>query len=167
MKIKLNSIPVGIHEIALSKDVRDFGLQAPFFGDADVKVKVDRSEHQIVLSCKFVTQLLLNCDRCLAEYEQKVSGDFTVIYLAERIDEDIDDTNVYELTPDLTYIDLTKDFYDFINLSVPLKHICSEDCKGLCPTCGANLNIETCDCESEKVNPIWEPLLKLKKDLND
>ncbi len=130
-------------------------------------VKVDRSEHQIVFSCNFRTQLMLNCDRCLADYEQKIIGEFTVIYLAEKLDDEVDDTNVYELTPDLTIIDLTSDFYDFINLSVPLKHLCSEDCKGLCPSCGANLNIETCDCESKKVNPIWEPLLKLKKDLND
>ncbi len=167
MKIKLNSIPYGINEIVLSKDVTDFDLRTPFLGSVDVSIKVDRSEHQIVLSCSFDTQAILTCDRCLAEYEQKINGNFTVIYIAEKIDDDVEDTNVYELTPDLTYLDLTKDFYDFINLAVPLKHLCSEDCKGLCPTCGANLNIETCDCNNENVNPIWEPLLKLKKDLND
>jgi uncharacterized protein len=51
--------------------------------------------------------------------------------------------------------------HDTITLSTPMKPLCSPDCKGLCPTCGIDLNIEACTCEVKKNDPRWDPLKKL------
>jgi len=49
-------------------------------------------------------------------------------------------------------------------LSLPMKVICQSDCRGLCPSCGANLNHEECRCETHKSDPRLAPLARLKQD---
>src|SRR6267378_2761104 len=49
-------------------------------------------------------------------------------------------------------------------LSLPMKVICQSDCRGLCPTCGANLNHEECRCETHTTDPRLAPLARLKQD---
>ena len=67
-------------------------------------------------------------------------------------------------------LDLTDDVREDILLSLPLKFLCQEDCRGLCPHCGQNLNEGTCSCqeldqeisaEEQEENP-WSQLDKLK-----
>lgn len=52
-------------------------------------------------------------------------------------------------------------------MSVPAKYLCREDCKGLCPVCGADLNESTCDCDRETMDPRWEKLAEIMKDMTD
>jgi uncharacterized protein len=49
-------------------------------------------------------------------------------------------------------------------LSLPMKVICQSDCRGLCPSCGANLNHEECRCERHSSDPRLAPLARLKQD---
>jgi uncharacterized protein len=61
-------------------------------------------------------------------------------------------------------IDLEKYLREQILLMVPLKPLCAETCKGLCPRCGADLNHEPCRCEAEQTtSPLAAALAKLKK----
>ena len=55
---------------------------------------------------------------------------------------------------------------DFL-LSVPAKYLCSEDCKGLCPHCGADLNETTCNCDKDIIDPRWEKLAEIMKNMTD
>lgn len=162
MKIKVNSLPDGIHDFVLTKDVKDYDLEEPFIGEAELAVRVDKSNGQIIFDCSFKVVARLQCDRCLEFYDANLEGGFRIIYMSDAVTEEDEKNDIYQLTPETVYVDLTKDFFDYIKLAVPMKHLCSEECKGLCPTCGANLNYETCNCETESINPIWEPLLKLK-----
>ena len=61
--------------------------------------------------------------------------------------------------------DLQADLSDIVRqaiiLAVGMKPLCSEDCRGLCPDCGVNLNKQSCRCASEKIDPRWEGLKKL------
>ncbi len=50
-------------------------------------------------------------------------------------------------------------------LAVPLKAVCREECKGICPQCGRNRNQESCQCAPELPDPRWDALKELKKDL--
>ena len=52
-------------------------------------------------------------------------------------------------------------------LAVPLKAICREDCKGLCPHCGKNLNLETCSCSEPVEDPRWSALKDLRGKLEN
>jgi uncharacterized protein len=48
-------------------------------------------------------------------------------------------------------------------LGLPLKPICSPDCRGLCPSCGANRNTDPCDCADEPIDPRLAPLLRFRQ----
>jgi uncharacterized protein len=59
-------------------------------------------------------------------------------------------------------IDLDDVIREQIYLSVPMKCVCKTTCRGLCPQCGANLNVAPCSCKSESGHPAFSKLEKLK-----
>jgi len=60
-------------------------------------------------------------------------------------------------------LDLSEAIRQYIVMALPMKPLCREDCAGICPTCGKDLNLGKCDCPAEAVDPRWAELLKLKK----
>ena len=95
------------------------------------------------------------CYRCLED----IHGSAKIpvredIIDAEKID-DKDDFYTYEGD----YLNLDRILVDYIVLNMPMKQLCNEDCKGLCPECGINLNNTACNCEEKKeINPKLEIL---------
>jgi len=98
------------------------------------------------------------CDRCADEFEREYSFDINkiVVQKLENEDDDFDDFIVVENN----VLDLDDYVYQEIQLFLPQKMLCSEDCKGLCAKCGKNLNKEKCSCEKE-VDPRMAALLQL------
>lgn len=62
-------------------------------------------------------------------------------------------------------IDLKPVLHDSFTLALPLKPLCSEDCKGLCATCGADLNETVCECKTDAIDPRWAPLAAIRDQL--
>jgi uncharacterized protein len=60
-------------------------------------------------------------------------------------------------------IDLSHMVVEQIVLALPMKPLCKPDCRGLCALCGANRNLESCDCAPEESDPRWAPLKTLQK----
>ena len=58
-------------------------------------------------------------------------------------------------------LDLTEAIRQYALLGIPMKSLCREDCAGLCPSCGRNLNQGSCDCLPQKADPRWSELSKL------
>ena len=87
-----------------------------------------------------------NCNLCFKEVKEKAICDFNEEYSHE---EDISHPDRYTFVG--YSIDITKMVIDNICLSIPLKHLCTDQCKGLCPECGQDLNKAACDCYT-KVN---------------
>jgi len=91
------------------------------------------------------------CGRCLEPF---VKTETTVLsgqlIRQQDIFEDESDEAIYYEDDE---IDLTEDIINTIVLSLPMKPLCSEECKGMCPRCGANLNKEKCDCVVEDIDP--------------
>lgn len=96
------------------------------------------------------------CDRCLKEFEQAVEIAFSELF-RDNADEKEADISGYE--GDL--IDLTEVIHENIIMAKPLKTLCSEGCRGLCPKCGANLNITQCACEHDLIDPRLAALKKI------
>lgn len=170
MIIKFTNYEVGVHDIKLEEDARKLQMSEPFFGNVEVSCKMDKAVHQIVLACTIYANANLTCDRCTADYSQTLENKFTVIYAVGKGDEDDfgeEDDDYRILEPDQDKIDLANDVVQFAELALPMKKLCSEDCKGLCPKCGADLNTEECSCSEESYNPQWEALQKLKGKLGD
>ncbi len=99
------------------------------------------------------------CDRCLemanGHIDQRVNlklvdeSELEEILSEEEessIDEDVTTYRNYFYRPE-------KDIWDYAFLALPNKHVCCEDCKGLCPTCGHNLNQGPCVCDDHLIDP--------------
>lgn len=114
------------------------------------------------------TRLEMTCSRCVEPFEVPVGANFELRYVPQA-------ENAGEGEREVAADDLTTAFYkegalDVIDmlreqfqLALPMKPLCSEACRGLCPECGVNLNRTTCDCK-----PVWEDprLAPLKTLLN-
>lgn len=85
------------------------------------------------------------CRRCLTDISAPVNEDVHLIF-AEEGDEEADDPDIYRLDPRSPDLDLRPAIREQWLLAAPAFLQCREDCKGLCPTCGADLNLGACDC---------------------
>ena len=110
----------------------------------------------------------LPCSRCLEMYSLPLDLHFDLLYTTEpekieKGESRVDESSITEVHYDGTRIDLDALFGEQILLGLPLKPLCREDCRGLCPQCGANLNSEACGCSMERdVDPRFAALKKLK-----
>lgn len=125
---------------------------------ADVKVWVYRRGSEYIAEGKVKTVLNLNCDLCLRAFETRLDFDLNEVF-SEVPDED---GEIWEIS-DKT-IDLKPAVIANIILYLPMQVLCSDDCKGLCPKCGHNLNDGDCGCDRGYVNPQFEKLLNLFND---
>lgn len=162
MIIKYTNFSDGIHQIIFDEPVEKVGLEDLFFGNVHIDCKMDKSQHQIILKCEAVVNSKMVCDRCNYEFNTQLNSNFQLSYIFSKNPVVSEDYNVKYLTTDQDKIDISKDIYEYTELSIPMKKLCSDDCKGLCPVCGINLNQGSCNCHLEKINDIWEPLKKLK-----
>jgi uncharacterized protein len=97
----------------------------------------------------------INCYRCLKNIHRSMNIKVNENILNARSVNDEDDVFTYEGD----YLDLDIILKNYIILSLPMKQVCSNDCKGLCPICGKNLNEKKCDCtEKNNINPQMEIL---------
>lgn len=97
------------------------------------------------------------CRRCLADVAEKVEGDMHLIF-AEADDPDaVDDPDLYQIEDRAAELDLRPALREQWLLFAPAFSLCSEDCKGLCPTCGADRNVSSCDC-STHTDGRWDAL---------
>jgi len=117
---------------------------------------------------RVVTQLGLDCGRCVEPFELPVDAAFELRYVPqpehgggeERELAEDDLTTAFYQDGALDVIDLLREQFQ---LALPMKPLCREDCKGLCPECGTNLNRASCECA-----PHWEdPRLAALKGLLD
>jgi uncharacterized protein len=103
----------------------------------------------------------LQCARCLTEFSSPL--DLEVCELFVRPGHRGSDEDAYRVTG--TEIHLEPLLRDSLSLSLPLRPLCRTDCKGICATCGADLNAGPCLCSEDDVDPRWAPLSALRERL--
>ena len=97
---------------------------------------------------------LFECDRCLKEFREDYSIEINEVIAKEGSDFEEDEYIPYSSNKVL----LTEGIYKCIYPLTLDKHICKEDCKGLCTKCGCNLNEKDCGCEDDEIDPRLEKL---------
>jgi uncharacterized protein len=127
----------------------------------------DNAQFRLVGSVS--TTLELPCSRCLEPFALPVASSFDLRYQphtentgeGEReVEEDDLTTAFYENdTIDLGHL-MREQFF----LALPMKPLCREDCQGLCPDCGTNLNRGTCSCQRAWEDPRFAALKELRKE---
>lgn len=107
------------------------------------------------------------CARCIEPFQKKLDDDFELYYYPmsliardESLPIDREDTDIgfYEGTG----LELTNVLKEQILLWLPMRGLCQEDCKGICPRCGTNRNRQECRCEEQFVDSRWDNLRKLE-----
>jgi uncharacterized protein len=101
----------------------------------------------------------LPCRLCLEDVEVEVDEDVHLL-LAELGADEADDPDVFLYDPNERNLDLRPAIRENWLLTAPAYAQCREDCKGLCVTCGTNLNESTCSCTTTKTDSRWDALLK-------
>ena len=120
-------------------------------------VRATRTPQGILLQVDLQTQIGLECVRCLTDFLQSLNINFTELYaFSQRY---VTDSGL--LMPESGFIDLAPVLREYILLEIPISPLCRQDCKGLCPICGNNLNESTCSHEEESVDPRLASLKKL------
>jgi uncharacterized protein len=117
----------------------------------------------------FSTQLELRCARCLEPVMREVAGDFDLLYRPLGADAGIEERSIHGAEAEIGYYQgeglLLEDVLrEQVLLAVPLKAVCDEACKGLCPRCGKNLNFEACTCQPV-LDQRWNALDQLREKL--
>jgi uncharacterized protein len=115
---------------------------------------------------------MLACSRCLEAVEWRESDEFSIRYrlspFAEATTDDmaLDDDDLEVVVLDGGELSLEELAAEQVLLALPMRFVCSDDCAGLCPQCGANRNIEgACRCAPE-TDPRWNALAELAKSGN-
>ena len=99
------------------------------------------------------------CSRCTKPTVVPLHNDIVQRYIADRQENESGDEDVEVYFDEV--IDLTELIYSEVSLAIPMKVLCKEDCKGLCPVCGKDLNEGPCACVQEDSDPRWDALKSL------
>ena len=89
------------------------------------------------------------CDRCLELASFDIAGEIEEFYLFEEPEDPEAYEDGYELLGEDRIVDLGEPINDAVVMDTPFVVLCKPDCRGLCPTCGINLNVEQCDCAAQ------------------
>jgi uncharacterized protein len=164
IKIKVSNLSSGHYDYVFEGEVGDIDISEPYYGKYITTVALAKYDNQIILDSETKINAILNCDRCNVEYNSLITSKYRMIYLFKQLEDENNDerTDILVIHPETDKIELDEDIRDYSILAIPMKKLCSEDCKGLCPRCGKNLNEGPCDCKEEKTDPRWEPLQELK-----
>lgn len=101
----------------------------------------------------------LTCSRCLAEYESDIDSSLTIFFRRGTSDEvaleeetELSEQDLISSVYSGDEIDLTHEIEEQIAMDVPFRPLCGDSCKGLCPECGADLNLSSCSCSGKQFN---------------
>ena len=141
-------------------------------GETQVSGRASRKGEEVRLRGQIRTEVELACDRCLAPRAAPLEVEFDTSFIPQAAAA-VQTENV-ELLPEhlilAVYegdsVDLDELVREQIVLALPTRNLCREDCKGLCPRCGADLNAEQCSCDTTEVDPRWAALADLKNNQN-
>ena len=138
-------------------------------------VQEQHGKHQIVKDIRvnggLATRVQLACARCLEPIVQDVKHEFDLLYRPQGADAGREELSVTAAEAGVSYYQgkglLLEDvLQEQVLLALPVKAICRDDCRGLCPHCGRNLNVEQCSCAEPLEDPRWSALKDIRNKLD-
>ncbi len=130
------------------------------------KVWLTRTDRGILVKARLNTEVRATCSRCLGMFTYPVPVNFEEEYfpLIDVVSGSSlplpDEPGCFTID-EHHILDLTEAVRQYALLTIPMKPLCRQDCAGLCPTCGRNLNRGGCDCPPQNLEPRWSKLGKL------
>lgn len=153
-------------------DLKMDGEPLGFVGPVVLKGKIGWTGECFLLRGTIETKMEIACARCLEPMELRIQAEIIEEFRRANQRDDLDgygddkdakddwvDEDIQEFRG--LVIDLDDVVLDNLLVSVPIKPLCKDDCRGLCPQCGQDLNKGACGCEIYDINPQMEMLRKL------
>ena len=147
----------------LAFDEHELRLLEPVSVEGRIRRKGDEAE----LRGKLRTKIAVPCGRCLKSVELPIDVEFAerftpAVSWKDEEQHELSEDDLNLATFDGEAIELDDLVREEIILALPGHVLCDEACKGLCPTCGADLNSGGCDCKSKQIDSRWEKLKDLR-----
>ena len=140
--------------------VEFMGSSIDFYSPLNIEGKVQNIGGTIEITAHIDGGYRADCSRCGAVVEENLDAD-----LFESVESDFSDADEECISVSGTVIDITGSIEACIFTSIPMQFLCKEDCKGLCPVCGINLNEKECNCEVEVYDPRFAIFRNLSKEV--
>jgi uncharacterized protein len=141
------------------------GTEVRLAGPLEVDLNAREVGRGVFLRGTLRGTLRVPCRRCLAETDAVL--DEEVDFLFDELEGDEEDEvggEVYPLRTRGDELDLTEAVREQVLLRVPRYVLCRDECRGLCPKCGADLNTAPCDCVPDEGDSPWDALKKIRFD---
>lgn len=163
MNLELKKYFAGQHDTfrcALDLSGLELDGVKPFCAPVTVQARFRSFAGSVLLDAHLVYQVVMPCDRCGELTKTDWEKDFSHVLVRALGNEQDDDGDEYVVVPE-ERLDLDELLREDILLELPSKYLCSPDCRGLCPRCGANLNLGDCGCDRREIDPRLEVLKDL------
>ena len=173
MRIATEDIKSTLTEIDFVEEARGLNQLLRQDGEADYQLSAPlrihlthlRSGDDLLFSGAIDGDVVGQCGRCLEEYPLSLTREFSVVLtprppLGREMELSYDELSASFYSGET--IDVSALVHEQMLLAFPLPPVCREDCKGLCPQCGVNRNVETCKCRSEWTDPRLARLSSLR-----
>jgi uncharacterized protein len=134
--------------------------------------QIDRLDDGFLLRADLAYGQTLACQRCLRPVRNRVEETVELLLVehekgAEAEERELEEEDLGIVVIDGSEIDLRPILDEQMQLNVPMRPLCKEDCAGLCPVCGADLNDGDCGCRRQTEDPRWAGLAALRDSLPD
>lgn len=139
------------------------GEKISFDGPVKAILNATNTGQAIMVEGSVSGLLQLRCCRCLELFCYSFEVPFAEIYTTAV--EEAKEEEVIPFSGDI--LDVTPEFLKSLILALPMKQVCREECQGLCPGCGQNLNQGRCECAGTEVDPRLSALRDILKGMNE
>lgn len=149
------------HQLEEGPEVLGLKAEGAAFEDpVKVELTIAKSQDQLICRGQVRTRVRLECSRCLAEYPHGLSStlDFVIDLSGNPDGTKSEEEGYFFADQSSAFFEIDDLVREAVILSVPFKPLCSENCKGLCPVCGTDLNRSACSCAKKDVDPRWDQL---------
>lgn len=183
MRLELKDISDSELRQDYSCQVTDFPLLVELQGREAIRfvdalcfsLRLQKTGQIVEVDGHFAAQATFSYGHCLQTFQHQLAADFSLTYTplvdtgssvdAEEIELDAEQLGLVYYKNET--IDLLQPLQEQVLMSLPIAPVCREDCRGLCPECGCDLNSQTCNCEKKPFNNKFTALTGLKLDSSD
>ena len=153
MKIRIPDIPKEGLDLDVEESIDTDSVLSP----VSARLRIEKAGAEIMVKGDLRAEIKLICSRCLKEFNGKLTVPVDVVY--HPVEELKDEAHLNEgKSEELDLLGLVK---EQVELNIPMKPLCDDACKGICPKCGTDLNIRSCTCSVKDIDPRFESLKKL------
>lgn len=138
------------------------------FAEAPLNINLEKRGNYLYCTGSTSVDMNFFCDRCIDEYAERIEIEMEYVFHLGLCSGSNNDNEIIEIPEDERVLFIDEEFKESLELSIPFLKVCHEDCKGLCPICGINLNENTCSCsQTKKIDSRWDKLAEIAEQMKE